>query len=355
MKGKICILIIVLSIIAILPNTVESGIPFPKFGVGSKGQKESKTKRTSNDNNNKEMNYEEHLYNDEFYAPSAPTDNDKTNVDINYDHSSRNNEKNMNNNNNHYMENNQRSNNNNMNNDINNGKRRTTHEIYNAEDVITHDESENINYVSHFEPLQVMCEVNGFLVPAIIDTGAQITIMSSACAKRCHVSSSIDTRYAGRAIGIGSSDIIGRINGLEMRIGPVNFKNEVSILREARVDFLIGMDFLKRFKCDVSFNDHCLRLRVKDKRFKVPLVSDNMNRNSVSAPFAGVEARNDEEKSDDVIEMNAVNAGTSNYHAASSKSSSDESFTSTKYGNNDVFESEGDYENLGEPCSMEGV
>jgi len=43
--------------------------------------------------------------------------------------------------------------------------------------------------------------------------------MSASCAKRCRVSSNIDSRYAGKAIGVGTSEIIGRINQLDMRIG----------------------------------------------------------------------------------------------------------------------------------------
>lgn len=153
-----------------------------------------------------------------------------------------------------------------------------THEI--------HENNDNNNNISNgsnehedectkstFQPLQVLCEVNGFIIPAIIDTGAQISIMSASCAKRCRVSSNIDSRYAGKAIGVGTSEIIGRINQLDMRIGPVSFKNDISILREASVDFLIGMDFLRRFRCEVSFNDNILRLQVKGRRFRVPLVT----------------------------------------------------------------------------------
>ena len=133
--------------------------------------------------------------------------------------------------------------------------------------------------ISDFAPLQVMCEVNGYTVPAIIDTGAQISIMSYSCAKRCRINNNIDTRYAGRAIGVGSSDILGRINGLNMKIGPISFDGKVSILRDSRVDFLIGLDFLKRFNCEVSFKDRALRLQVRDKFYKIPLISDFYNEN----------------------------------------------------------------------------
>ena len=126
-----------------------------------------------------------------------------------------------------------------------------------------------------FVPLQVLCEVNGFLVPAIIDTGAQITVMSASCAKRCRISNKIDARFSGRAVGVGSSDIIGRIDGLEMRVGPVSFEGRVSVLREARVDFLIGLDLLKRFNTEVNLKDHVLKLQVRERWYKVPLLNKN--------------------------------------------------------------------------------
>ena len=133
--------------------------------------------------------------------------------------------------------------------------------------------------IADFAPLQVMCEVNGYTVPAIIDTGAQISIMSYNCAQRCRINNNIDTRYAGRAIGVGSSDILGRINGLNMKIGPISFDGKVSILRDSRVDFLIGLDFLKRFNCEVSFKDRALRLQVRHKFYEIPLISDFYDEN----------------------------------------------------------------------------
>ena len=142
--------------------------------------------------------------------------------------------------------------------------------------VADREESDSIRMddIADFAPLQVLCEVNGYTVPAIIDTGAQISIMSYGCAQRCRISGNIDTKYSGRAIGVGSSDILGRINGLSMRVGPISFDGKVSILRDSRVDFLIGLDFLKRFNCEVSFKDNALKLQVRNKMYKIPLMND---------------------------------------------------------------------------------
>lgn len=124
------------------------------------------------------------------------------------------------------------------------------------------------------EPIQVMCEVNGFMVPAIIDTGAQISVMSSSCAKRCRISHDVDTRFAGRAVGVGSTDILGRINDIPLRVGPLTFNGKISVLREtAGVDFLLGRDFLRRFRSDICMRNNMLTMHVRDKVLRMPLLS----------------------------------------------------------------------------------
>lgn len=130
---------------------------------------------------------------------------------------------------------------------------------------------------SSFEPVQVICEVNGFMIPAIVDTGAEISVMSTSCAKRCKVSSSIDTQFSGRAIGVGSSDIVGGIEGLGIRIGPLSFQNKISILRNAnhRCDFIIGLDILRRFNCDILLRERCIKMYVRGNEVRIPLMQSD--------------------------------------------------------------------------------
>lgn len=134
---------------------------------------------------------------------------------------------------------------------------------------------EDITEDECFEPLQIPCEINGYIIPAIVDTGAQITVMSESCAQRCRVANLIDGRYCGQAVGMGSSDILGRISELPMRVGPISYRNRVSILRESRVDLILGLDFLRRFKSEISLEDGILKMKVRGKVIRISFISSD--------------------------------------------------------------------------------
>ncbi|CAN0467239.1 unnamed protein product, partial [Discosporangium mesarthrocarpum] len=61
------------------------------------------------------------------------------------------------------------------------------------------------------------CEVNGKVIRAFVDTGAQVTVMSRGCAERCGLAGRIDERFAGRAVGVGYARILGRIHDASIR------------------------------------------------------------------------------------------------------------------------------------------
>lgn len=140
-------------------------------------------------------------------------------------------------------------------------------------------------------PIKIICKVNGYSVPAIIDTGSEITVMSTSCARMCRIYNNIDTRYAGRAIGVGSSAILGRVNGLKLKVGPATFSSRVAVLQDCKADFLIGRDLLRRFKFSLSDDD--LQLNIKERMIRIPVFTDD------SAMSRAVDEFNNEEDNED--------------------------------------------------------
>lgn len=95
--------------------------------------------------------------------------------------------------------------------------------------------------------LYINAIINKVPIQAFVDSGAQSTVMSAACAERCGVMRLVDTRFAGMAVGVGTSKIIGRVHTAEIMIEGKFITCSLTVIESGGVEFLLGLDMLKRF------------------------------------------------------------------------------------------------------------
>ncbi|KAL4554656.1 hypothetical protein LXL04_037255 [Taraxacum kok-saghyz] len=108
--------------------------------------------------------------------------------------------------------------------------------------------------------LYVDMEVNGVPLKAFVDSGAQSTIISKSCAERLGLLRLLDNRYKGIAHGVGQSEILGRIHVAPIKIGSIFYPCSFLVLDSPNMEFLFGLDMLRKHQCIIDLKDNVLRV-----------------------------------------------------------------------------------------------
>lgn len=126
------------------------------------------------------------------------------------------------------------------------------------------------NFIVYSSPF-IKCSINGVEVVALIDTGAQSSIIPHALTKKCNVKYLIDARYRTLTKGVGMQTSKGVIHGLNVKVGNEVWTNRFVVLDDTLDHAILGIDWLKKNRALIDLAQNCLILHGQ----KVPLFDRN--------------------------------------------------------------------------------
>ena len=106
--------------------------------------------------------------------------------------------------------------------------------------------------------LFINIEINNKKVNALVDTGAQSSLMSANLCRKCNLMSMVDKRFQGIARGVGSSKILGVIHAAQIKIMNKVIMLKINIIENNEIGFVLGLDNLKKYNCNVDLKKNGL-------------------------------------------------------------------------------------------------
>lgn len=116
--------------------------------------------------------------------------------------------------------------------------------------------------------LFIDCKINNVAVQAMIDTGAQISVMPLSIAKECNVDYLVDPRFASMCVGVGAQVTKGRIHSLKVQIDDLFWATPFTVIEGQLDHCILGIDWMTKNKAVVDVGNKCLIIGNK----KIPFV-----------------------------------------------------------------------------------
>mmetsp|Transcript_34902 Transcript_34902/g.100267 ORF Transcript_34902/g.100267 Transcript_34902/m.100267 type:complete len:249 (-) Transcript_34902:153-899(-) len=132
--------------------------------------------------------------------------------------------------------------------------------------------------------IHIASEIAGRGVDLMVDTGAQLSIMTLPMVQRLGISSHIDHSEMGVASGVGVALILGRLRGVPVRMGQVEIAMDFGVLHIKESFAMLGMDQMQRFRCVLDLDKRVIRFGGDLRGAQVSFMAPRARRGARPAP-----------------------------------------------------------------------
>jgi len=135
--------------------------------------------------------------------------------------------------------------------------------------------------------IHIACEIGECEAEILVDTGAEMSVMSEQLAGQLGLLSHLDRSMQGVASGVGQAKILGRLWGVPVKLGHVEFTLDFSVLSTQQQLLILGLDQMRRFKCLVDLEKGCLIFGGRDG-VEVSFLTSARGRGRATSPISTV-------------------------------------------------------------------
>lgn len=106
--------------------------------------------------------------------------------------------------------------------------------------------------------LFVNCVLDDNCIDILVDTGASSSAMSMDMVRALGLEHKLNRSVFGDAKGVGTSNIVGVVENVSMRISHIEFRVFFMVIDSQMPCCILGLDQMRRFKCLLDLDEHVL-------------------------------------------------------------------------------------------------
>eukprot|EP00929_Paragymnodinium_shiwhaense_P107116 TRINITY_DN73179_c0_g1_i1.p1 TRINITY_DN73179_c0_g1~~TRINITY_DN73179_c0_g1_i1.p1 ORF type:complete len:328 (+),score=60.04 TRINITY_DN73179_c0_g1_i1:114-1097(+) len=105
----------------------------------------------------------------------------------------------------------------------------------------------------------IKAEVCGYTYEMVVDTGSQITVMSEPLMRKLKLMDKLDRTSSGTAHGAGSTNILGDIRRMKVKINnSLDLTMDLTVIQMGVPMLLLGQNQMRKYKCVIDIDRDCI-------------------------------------------------------------------------------------------------